>query len=69
MVSLCHNCGEQKFYLTDKLSARVKTKQWENEKKADAELQERAKTERFLARVCGTWNDDKDADKMVNDIY
>ena len=54
-------------FLTDKLSAQ--TKQWENEKKTDAELQERAKPERFLARVCGTWNDDKDADEMVHDIY
>ena len=56
-------------FLTDKLSSRVNTKHLENEKGVDAELQERAKTEKFLARVCGTWKDDKDADEVVHDIY
>ncbi len=35
----------------------------------DAKDLERAKTEKFLAQVCGKWEDDKDADEMVKDIY
>lgn len=30
---------------------------------------ERERTERFLTSVYGTWDDDKDADEMVSDIY
>ena len=54
-------------FLTDKLSSYLKTKNvdWEE----NAKVLERAKTEKFLAQVCGTWEDDKDADEMVQDIY
>lgn len=50
-------------FLTDRLSSRLKAK----DRKAD--IDERAKTEQFLNAVCGKWEDDKDADEMVNDIY
>lgn len=34
--------------------------------KSETELE---RTKRFLASVCGTWDDDKDADEMVREIY
>lgn len=30
---------------------------------------ERERTKRFLTSVCGTWDDDKDVDEMVREIY
>lgn len=50
-------------FLADRLSSRLKAK--DNK----AVIDERAKTEQFLNAVCGKWEDDKDADEMVNDIY
>lgn len=54
-------------FLADKLMSRLKV----HHAVSDAEVLalERAKTERFLSKVCGKWKDDKDADEMVNDIY
>lgn len=39
--------------------------------KARVDLQERAKKERFLSRVCGKWEDDKglDANEERNNRY
>lgn len=54
-------------YLTDKLSSCLKAKSVVAE--IDAKALERVKTEKFLASVCGKWEDDKDADEMVRDIY
>lgn len=54
-------------FLTDRLSSCLKAKSIMTEE--DAKDLERAKTEKFLAQVCGKWEDDKDADEMVKDIY
>ena len=54
-------------FLTDKLSSQLKVK--EAKEKVDEKAWERAKTEKFLNEVCGKWEDDKDADEMVRDIY
>ena len=54
-------------FLTDKLSSQVKVKNAQDT--VDEKVYERAKTEKFLNEVCGKWEDDKDADEMVRDIY
>lgn len=54
-------------FLNDKLSSCLKAKSVASED--DTKALERAKTEKFLAQVCGKWEDDKDADEMVQDIY
>lgn len=54
-------------FLTDKLSSCVKPR--EMTQKVDTKTLERAKTEKFLEQICGKWEDDKDADEMVRDIY
>lgn len=54
-------------FLTDKLSSQLKVK--EAKEMVDEKVWERAKTEKFLNEVCGKWEDDKDADEMVRDIY
>ena len=54
-------------FLADKISCRLKMEDVRNV--TDAEALERAKTERFLSQICGKWEDDKDADEMVRDIY
>lgn len=54
-------------FLTDKLSSRLKVK--EAKEMVDEKAWEQAKTEKFLNEVCGKWEDDKDADEMVRDIY
>lgn len=50
-------------FLTDKLSSRLKAKD------RQTSIDERAKTEQFLNAVCGKWEDDKDVDEMIHDIY
>ena len=54
-------------YLAEKLSLQLKGK--DTKVVADGKAMERAKTEKFLNEVCGKWEDDRDADKMVSDIY
>lgn len=54
-------------FLADKIACRLKKEDGANV--ADVKTLERAKTEKFLSQVCGKWEDDKDADHMVRDIY
>lgn len=54
-------------FLKEKISLRSDSASCIDTSHAKSET-ERERTKRFLASVCGTWDDDKDADEMVSDI-
>lgn len=54
-------------FLTEKLASCLKA--GTSKTLVDERELERAKTQKFLDSICGKWEDDKDADEMVKDIY